>query len=201
MHHRYLVSPAIQREKELLIGACLVKGQIPSGIKVDGVAKHEPGACAEATHYVLDPALVEGEEAQAVKASCPYDAIELDMQPKTMDLKVGSIIWATGWKPYDANKLETYGFGQHPDVITNVMMERLASWSGPTQGKIVRPSNGEPPETVAFVQCAGSRDENHLPFCSTVCCLASMKHANYVLEQIPEAKVYIFFMLYEHCRY
>ena len=109
-------------------------------------------------------------------------------------LKVGSIVWATGWKPYDANKLETYGFGLYPDVITNVMMERLASWTGPTQGKILRPSNNEVPETVAFVQCAGSRDENHLPFCSGICCMASMKQATYVREQYPDAKIYIFYI-------
>ena len=74
------------------------------------------------------------------------------------------------------------------------MMERLASWTGPTQGKILRPSNNEAPETVAFVQCAGSRDENHLPYCSGICCLASMKQATYVREQYPDAKIYIFFI-------
>ena len=127
-------------------------------------------------------------EAGKVKDACPYDAIDLDMSAKTFDLKVGSIVWATGWKPYDAGKLDTYGFGQYPDVITNVMMERLAAFSGPTGGKIVRPSDGQPPKTVAFIQCAGSRDENHLPFCSGICCLASMKQATYVREQYPDAK-------------
>jgi quinone-modifying oxidoreductase subunit QmoA len=175
--------------------ACTLEIENPFNYGMDKMkAVYLPHIMAYPMRYVLDPALVESDEAQKVKESCPYDAIELDMETKTMDLKVGSIVWATGWKPYDANKLETYGFGQYPDVITNVMMERLASWSGPTQGKIVRPSNGEPPETVAFVQCAGSRDENHLPFCSTICCLASMKHANYVREQLPEAKIYIFFI-------
>ncbi|MGD8226919.1 MAG: CoB--CoM heterodisulfide reductase iron-sulfur subunit A family protein [Desulfobacteraceae bacterium] len=144
--------------------------------------------------YVLDPALVKGDEAQKVKGACPYDAIELDMEAKNMSLRVGAIVWATGWKPYDANKLDTYGFGEYPDVITNVMMERLASWAGPTQGKIIRPSDGEAPKSVAFVQCAGSRDENHLPFCSGICCLASMKQATYVREQYPDAKIYIFFI-------
>jgi quinone-modifying oxidoreductase subunit QmoA len=176
-------------------GACTLEIDNPFNYGMDKMkAAYLPHVMAYPMRYVLDPVLVESDEAQKVKEACPYDAIELDMQPKTMDLKVGSIVWATGWKPYDANKLETYGFGQYPDVITNVMMERLASWSGPTQGKIVCPSNGEPPETVAFVQCAGSRDENHLPFCSTICCLASMKHANYVREQLPEAKIYIFFI-------
>jgi quinone-modifying oxidoreductase subunit QmoA len=153
-----------------------------------------PHDMAYPMRYVLDPSLVKSSDAQKIKEACAYDAIDLDMAPKTMDLKVGAIVWATGWKPYDANKLDTYGFGQYPDVITNVMMERLASWTGPTQGKIVRPSDGKAPETIAFVQCAGSRDENHLPFCSGICCLASMKHANYVREQYPDAKIYVFFI-------
>jgi len=157
-------------------------------------AAYLPHDMAYPMRYVLDPALVKSNEAQKVKEACPYDAIELDMAPKTMDLKVGAIVWATGWKPYDANKLDTYGFGEYPDVITNVMMDRLASFSGPTQGKILRPSNGEAPNTVAFVQCAGSRDENHLPFCSGICCLASMKQATYVREQYPDAKITIFFI-------
>jgi quinone-modifying oxidoreductase subunit QmoA len=144
--------------------------------------------------YVLDPALVKNGEAQKVKESCPYGAIDLEMAPKTMDMKVGSVVWATGWKPYDPSKLETYGFEQYPDVITNVMMERLASGTGPTQGKIVCPSDGKTPQTVAFVQCAGSRDENHLPFCSGICCLASMKQATYVREQYPDAEIYIFYI-------
>jgi len=157
-------------------------------------AAYLPHDMAFPMRYVLDPVLVRSDEAQKVKEACPYDAIDLKMAPKTVDLKVGAIVWATGWKPYDANRLETYGFGQYPDVITNVMMERMASWTGPTQGKILCPSDGRAPETVAFVQCAGSRDENHLPYCSGICCLASMKQANYVREQYPEAKVYIFFI-------
>jgi quinone-modifying oxidoreductase subunit QmoA len=157
-------------------------------------AAYLPHDLAFPMRYVLDPTLIKSNEAQKVKEACPYDAIELDMQPKTVDLKVGAIVWATGWRPYDAAKLDTYGFGVYPDVITNVMMERLASWSGPTQGKILRPSDGQPPQSVAFIQCAGSRDENHLPFCSGICCLASMKQATYVREQYPEAKIYIFFI-------
>ena len=157
-------------------------------------AAYLPHELAFPMRYVIDPALAKSDEAQKVKEACPYDAVDLDMGVRTVDLKVGSIVWASGWKPYDANKLDTYGFGVFPDVITNVMMERLASYSGPTGGTILRPSNGEAPKTVAFVQCAGSRDENHLPFCSGICCLASMKQATYVREQYPDAKITIFFI-------
>jgi len=157
-------------------------------------AAYLPHDLAFPMRYLLDPSLVQSGEAQTVKEACPYDAIELDMQPKTVNLKVGAIVWATGWRPYDPAKLDTYGFGQYPDVITNVMMERLASTSGPTKGKIIRPSDGQPPKSVGFIQCAGSRDENHLPFCSGICCLASMKQATYVREQYPDAKITIFFI-------
>jgi len=177
------------------VEACTMEIDNPFNYGMDKIkAAYLPHIMAYPMRYVLDPALAKSEEGPKVKEACPYDAIELDMEPKTMELKVGAIVWATGWKPYDANKFDTYGFGQYADVITNVMMERLASWSGPTQGKILRPSNGEAPNTVAFVQCAGSRDENHLPFCSGICCLASMKQALYVREQYPDATIYIFYI-------
>jgi quinone-modifying oxidoreductase subunit QmoA len=116
------------------------------------------------------------------------------MKAKTIDLPVGAIVWATGWEPYDAKKIDNLGFGQYPNIITNMMMERLAAPNGPTKGKILRPSDDKQPESVAFVQCAGSRDENHLPYCSYICCMASLKQATYVRERYPEAKIYIFYI-------
>jgi quinone-modifying oxidoreductase subunit QmoA len=126
--------------------------------------------------------------------ACPYGAIDLEMKPKTYTVKAESIVYATGWKPYDATKLENLGFGTCKNVITNVMMERMAAANGPTQGKLLRPSDGNEPKSVAFVQCAGSRDENHLPYCSAVCCLASMKQATYVRERYPDAEITIFYI-------
>jgi quinone-modifying oxidoreductase subunit QmoA len=175
--------------------ACTVEIENPFNYGMNRIkAAYLPHDLAYPLRYVLDPALVKSGEAQKVKEACPYCAVDLDMPVRTMNLKVGSIVWATGWRPYDAAKLDTYGFGQYPDVITNVMMERLASYSGPTQGKILRPSDGQAPKSVAFIQCAGSRDQNHLGFCSGICCLASMKQATYVREQYPDAKIYIFFI-------
>ena len=75
-----------------------------------------------------------------------------------------------------------------------MMMERLDSPGGPTQGKILRPGDNKEPESFAFVQCAGSRDENHLEFCSYICCMASLKQATYIREQYPDANVYIFYI-------
>ncbi|RLI84967.1 MAG: heterodisulfide reductase subunit A, partial [Archaeoglobales archaeon] len=144
--------------------------------------------------YVIDAAYCKKDEGcRACVEACKYDAIDLAMQPKTMKLNVGAIIVATGWQPYDKSKLDNL-LPDHPNVITNVMFERLASISGPTKGKIVRPSDGKPIESIAFAQCAGSRDENHLPYCSAICCLASLKHATYVREQYPDAKIFMFYI-------
>jgi quinone-modifying oxidoreductase subunit QmoA len=126
--------------------------------------------------------------------ACQYDAIDLDMKPETITVKAGAIVWATGWKPYDATKIDNLGFGRYANVITNVIMERLASEGGPTGGKIVRPSDGKEVAKLGFVQCAGSRDENHLPYCSAVCCLASMKQATYVRSQYPDAEIHMFYI-------
>ena len=88
-----------------------------------------------------------GTECGKCVPACPYDAIELEMQPETIEVEVQAVIWATGWEPYDAAKIDGLGFGTYPNVITNVMMERLASTDGPTGGKIQRPSDGKEIET------------------------------------------------------
>ena len=144
--------------------------------------------------YVISPQIIGTDDATKVKEACKYDAVDLEMEPKSVDLPVGAIVWATGWEPYDAYRIDNLGFGQYDNIITNMMLERQASKSGPTGGKIQRPSDQKAPDSVAFVQCAGSRDENHLPYCSYICCMASLKHATYIREQYPDTKVYIFYI-------
>jgi quinone-modifying oxidoreductase subunit QmoA len=144
--------------------------------------------------YVLSPQIIGTDDAQRCQEACKYDAIDLEMEAKTITLKVGAVVWATGWEPYDAKKIDNLGFGLYPNVITNMMMERLAAPNGPTKGKILRPADDKAPESVAFVQCAGSRDEDHLPYCSYICCMASLKQATYIREQYPDAKIYVFYI-------
>ena len=116
------------------------------------------------------------------------------MKAETVNVKVGAVVMATGWNPYDATKMDNLGFGKVQNVVTNMMMERLAAPNGPTGGKIVRPSDGKEVKNIAFVQCAGSRDENHLAHCSYICCLASIKQATYVRELYPDSKAKIFYI-------
>lgn len=128
----------------------------------------------------------EGGEATEVpaKAEGLKDILTIDENAE----RYGAVILATGWKPYDATKLETLGFGKYPNVITNVMMEDLAA-----KGSLVRPSDGKPVKSVAFIQCAGQRDEKHLPYCSSVCCITSLKQAKYVREQGADNQAFIFY--------
>jgi quinone-modifying oxidoreductase subunit QmoA len=126
--------------------------------------------------------------------ACKYDAIDLDMGAKTFSLDVASIVWATGWNPYDATRMDRLKFGQSNAIITNMMMERLSAPNGPTEGKILRPGDNKEPESFAFVQCAGSRDENHLEYCSYICCMASLKQITYIRERYPEAKISVYYI-------
>jgi quinone-modifying oxidoreductase subunit QmoA len=132
--------------------------------------------------YLLDRSLIGTADADKAKSACKVDAIDLAMRDEVIDLDVGTIIWATGWKPYDAAKIHPYGYGRWRNVITSVEFERLADPAGPTGGKLVRPSDGKEAKRIAFIQCAGSRDENHLRHCSRICCMASLKQTQYVRE-------------------
>jgi quinone-modifying oxidoreductase subunit QmoA len=134
------------------------------------------------------------EGCKACADACSYDAIDLEAQATEQEVEVSAVVIATGWHPYPLEKLPELGGGRLPDVIANVNMERMASTWGPTDGKILRPSDGKPPKSVAFIQCAGSRDVNHLQYCSSICCLASLKQALYVKEQLPETEVVIYYI-------
>ncbi|WP_031387255.1 CoB--CoM heterodisulfide reductase iron-sulfur subunit A family protein [Desulfonatronum thiodismutans] len=144
--------------------------------------------------YVIDPAVCLGKSCSKCVEACAYDAIELDDREKEITLNVGAVVWATGWKPYDVSKLEILGAGKIKNAISNMQMERLASPSGPTNGQILRPSDGKAPERIAFVQCAGSRDESHLSYCSYICCMASLKQVTYLRAQYPDAQIVIYYI-------
>lgn len=144
--------------------------------------------------YAIDESACQKSACAKCVDACEYGAIDLEMKPSSFQLKVGAVVLTTGWKPYEASRIDNLGFGRYADVITNMMLERLAAPNGPTQGKILRPSDGKPVQSVAFVQCAGSRDENHLGYCSSICCLASLKEATYLREQNPHCQVYIFYI-------
>jgi len=122
---------------------------------------------------------------------CPSKAINLEDKGKTIDLTVGAILMATGYELYDARKLENYGYGVYKDVITMLDLERLTSASGPTSGYVKR-ADGSDVRKMAIVLCAGSRDKNHVPYCSRICCMYALKQA-FVLKKMLGIDVHIYY--------
>ena len=155
---------------------------------------YAPAGPAYPPGRVLDLDGVSDADARKLAEALPPGSVDLDRTAEEIEVKVGAVVLATGWRPYDYTNLDNLGAGQLPNVITNVMMERLAAQDGPTGGEIVRPSDGKKAANVAFVQCAGSRDVNHLPYCSAVCCTASLKQVRFLRERNPDAKATIFYI-------
>ena len=141
-----------------------------------------PHKMAHPQRYVLDPRIIGTEDADKAKAACKVNAIDLEMQEETLTFRAGAIVWATGWRPYDANKIQPYGYDRFANDITNVAFQRTADPQGPTGGKLLRPSDGKEAKHVAFIQCAGSRDHNHLLHCSRICCMATLKQTHFVQD-------------------
>lgn len=193
------VSPRYVNENCTACGKCaeVCETEIPNEFNfgLDKTkAAYLPHPMAYPQWFVIDPSIVGTDEGKKVKDACTYGAVDLDMAEESVKVEVGGVVVATGWHPFDVARVENLGFGKFKNVITNVMMERLAAPNGPTGGKILRPSDNREPKSVIFAQCAGSRDENYLPYCSGVCCLASMKQATYLREQAADTKVSIFYI-------
>jgi quinone-modifying oxidoreductase subunit QmoA len=194
------LKPRYVNENCTACGDCgnAVSAEIPDPFNYDlnkVKAAYLPFAMAYPQRYVLDASIIGTPEADKAKAACKYDAIDLDMKEETLSLKFGAIIWATGWKPYDAAKIQPYGYDRFKNVITSVEFERMLDPFGPTGGKLVRPSDGKEAKNVAFIQCAGSRDRNHLKHCSRICCMASLKQTTYVREKFgDDANVSIYYI-------
>jgi len=145
----------------------------------------------------INSKIKELEEYKNIEVFTSSEIIEISGQPGLFEVKfehkgesreinIASIVMAAGWKPYDANKLTEFKYSELPDVITNVEFEKMAS-----ENKIIKPSDGKKVESVLFIQCAGSRDEKHLPYCSNFCCGTTLKQAKYIREKNEDALVYV----------
>ncbi len=186
------IAPRYVNEHCTACGACsdAVTTEVPDAFNYNmGKVKaaYLPSRMSYPQRYVIDPSIIGTAEADSAKAACKYGAIDLDMQEETVIFKAGAVVWATGWKPYDAAKIQPYGYDRFENVITSVEFERLSDPHGPTKGKLLRPSDGKEAKNIAFIQCAGSRDENHLRHCSRICCMASLKQTHYVREAYGDA--------------
>jgi len=126
---------------------------------------------------------------------CPAGAIDYTQQDELITRRYGAIIVATGFTLFDHSVYGEYGYGKYPDVITGLQFERLINASGPTMGKLKRPSDHKEPKNIVIITCVGSRDETKgKSYCSRTCCMYSAKHASLIRDKIKDSKVYIFYM-------
>jgi heterodisulfide reductase subunit A2 len=126
---------------------------------------------------------------------CPLGCIDYEQQDEIVEEEVGAIVVATGYDLYPIENLGEYGGGKYPDVVSSLQFERMLSASGPTGGEVRRPSDGKVPSEVVFLTCCGSRDpENHLPYCSKICCMYLTKHAMLYKHKVHDGQAYVFYM-------
>jgi heterodisulfide reductase subunit A len=130
---------------------------------------------------------------KACEKFCPTEAIDFDQQDEILTFQVGNIILATGYQLFDARRIPNYGYGRLPNVFTSLEMERLFNAAGPTQGSVVLRDGKTTPKAVGIVHCVGSRDRNYNNYCSSICCMQSLKFAHLVRERTG-AEVYNFYI-------
>ncbi len=158
--------------------------------------------------YIIDrdscTYLLNGKCGACVK-KCPTGAINFDDKDTVIEVKVGNVIIATGFKPFDPKRIERFGYGVYPNVVTSLEFERLLNASGPTDGHIKLKSqdkkgnwvfklDGVEPKSIAIIHCVGSRDENYNKYCSRVCCMYSLKFAHLAKEKLPDAEIYEYYI-------
>ncbi len=191
-----------------------VKSEFDAGISLRK-AIYIPFPQAVPNAYLIDETkctyiLSNGEKCGACVKKCPKECINLNETDHTIDIEVGNIILATGYELLDVSKIEQYGYGVFPNVLTSLEFERLTNASGTTGGRIVTKTKrvnkrtekeewifspeGIPPRSVALIHCVGSRNKKYNAYCSRVCCMYSLKFAHLIKEKVPNVSVYEFYI-------
>ena len=176
----------VEKEKSLGGHAAAVRRHFPAvppytELAQDGIQSNIEAVLYHSRIRVFCSARVEKIEGQPGM----FD-VTIGVEAEKHVVRAGAIVVATGWTPYDASRLVHLGYGISPDVMTSVEFEQMAA-----AGKIARRSDGKPARRVLFIQCAGSRDAEHLPYCSSTCCMTTLAQTTYIHEQDPEAEVYV----------
>jgi heterodisulfide reductase subunit A2 len=191
-----------------------VESEFDSGISLRK-AIYIPFPQAVPNAYLVDKTkctyiLSEGKKCGVCVKKCPKECINLNETDHILDIEVGNIILATGYELLDVSKIEQYGYGVFPNVLTSLEFERLTNASGTTGGRIVTKTKrfnkktekdewvfsaeGIPPRSVALIHCVGSRNKKYNPYCSRVCCMYSLKFAHLIKEKVPNVTVYEFYI-------
>lgn len=210
----------LQKARKVNVSTCIGCGTCAEKCPATAPSEFDSGTTLRKAIYIPFPQAVPNKflvdtesciylktgKCKACVKACPVpDCINLDEQDKEVVLNVGNIIVATGYKTFDAAKMEQYGYGKYPNVLNALEFERLLNASGPTGGNIHYRSQDKKgnrvfttetgkPEKLAIIHCVGSRDKNHNKYCSRVCCMYSLKFAHLILDKLPEAEVFEYFI-------
>ena len=127
---------------------------------------------------------------------CPADAIDFSQEDMIQEREYGAVVLATGFNPIKLDDFDEYSYAHSPDVITSLELERLMNAAGPTGGKLARPSDGNKPQHIVFVQCVGSRDTTECgkTYCSKICCMYTAKHAMLIRDKYPDVSISVFYI-------
>lgn len=142
---------------------------------------------------VFDPELKD-DGVTAAAEECPTKAINLDASSIKKKINVSDIIIATGYHEMQPVNIEEFGYGTHPNIITQLELARILDPLGESEGVLLRPSDGKPAKQVMMVQCVGSRDENYYPYCSKICCIFALKHAAILTQERDDVHVSVVYM-------
>lgn len=182
--------PVVLVEKEAELGGYGAKLHRATPTSYPYTQLQESPVLAKIKEVQAEPNIRIFTNTQVVKAEGQPGFLDVTLNTNGSEevVRIGAVVLAAGWKPYDAIKLSKFGYGSSPDIITSLQMEEMAK-----NGKIVRPSDGKTPEAVAFVLCAGQRDPEHLEHCSDICCASSLKQALYVRQANPNAMAMVLY--------
>lgn len=137
---------------------------------------------------------IEDEGSSSAAEDCPTKAINLDAKGTKKTINVSDIVIATGYHEMQPVNVDEYGYGTHPNIITQLELARILDPLGETKGTLLRPSDGKPAKRVMMVQCVGSRDENYYPYCSKICCVFALKHAAILTQDHEDVDVSVVYM-------
>lgn len=212
----------LKKARKVNIDTCIGCGSCAEKCPGTAVSEFDAGTAVRKAIYIPFPQAVpnkymvdkdsclycqtDGKKCGVCVKFCPVKGcIDLDAQDEVVEITVGNIIVATGFKPFDAARAEQFGYGKYPNVVTSLEFERLVNAAGPTGGfikfrgkdkrgnMVFSPAHDEP-NSIALIHCIGSRDENYNSYCSRVCCMYSLKLAHLIKEKLPEADVHEYFI-------
>ncbi|MDO9535882.1 MAG: CoB--CoM heterodisulfide reductase iron-sulfur subunit A family protein [Bacillota bacterium] len=196
------------KARSVLIEKCTGCGLCWEKCPVNVESEFDEGLCSRKAIYIPFPQAVPNVsvidrascrwfrqgDCAACKKACPPGAVDFNQRDEFLEKNYGVIITATGFDLFKPDTLSQFGCAKHPDMITGLEFERLVNTSGPTAGRLIRPSNGQVPRKVVFIHCVGYHDEKERKsFCSRICCMSSAKHALLFKERYPQTEAYLFY--------